>query len=90
MTGKLRLPRRGRDDFLQRRDMAGERAAPCRCRGHRGLRFLADKGLVDRDIAGLGQRFDMGAEIAVGGAGQLFSVWKTPARCRPATRSAPP
>ena len=45
---------------------------PAARRGHGGLRLLADKGLVDRDIAGLGQRLDMGAEIAVGGAGQLF------------------
>src|ERR1700731_251876 len=68
----LRLPGRSRDDFLQRRHMPGERAASRRRGGHRGLRLLADKGLVDRDIAGLRKRFDMGAEIAVGGAGQLF------------------
>jgi len=65
---------RSRDDFLQRRDMARERAAPRRRGGHRGLRFLADKGLFDRDITGLRQRFDMGAEITVGGAGELLQL----------------
>ena len=44
--------------------MPRERATPGRGRGHRGLRLLADKGLVDRDVAGLGQSLDMGAEIA--------------------------
>ena len=52
--------------------MAGEGAAPGGGRGHRGLRLPADKGLIHRNIAGLGKRLDMGAEIAVGGAGQLF------------------
>ncbi len=66
------FPPRRRDDLLQGRDMAGEGAAAGRARGHRGLRLLADKGLVDRDIAGLGQGLDMRAEIAVGGAGQLL------------------
>ena len=70
--------------------MAGERAAPGRGRGHRGLRLLADKGLFDRDIAGLRQRLDMGAEIAVGGAGQLFQPGEFEARRRRAARSAPP
>ena len=52
--------------------MAGEGAAACGGGGHRGLRLLADKGLFDRNIAGLRQRLDMGAEIAVGGAGELL------------------
>ncbi len=47
-------------------------ARPAGGGGHGGLRLLADKGLFDPDIAGLRQRLDMGAEIAVGGAGQLF------------------
>jgi hypothetical protein len=52
--------------------MTGERAAPGRRGGHCGLRLLADKGLFDRDIARLRQRFDMGAEIAVSAA-MIFS-----------------
>ena len=52
--------------------MAGKCAAPGGGGGYRGLRLLADKGLFDRDVAGLRKRLDMGAEIAVGGAGQLF------------------
>ena len=52
--------------------MAGEGAAAGRGSGHRGLRLLADKGLVHRDVAGLRQRLDMGAEIAVGCPGQLL------------------
>src|SRR5229473_2630103 len=74
MMLRLRLPRRGRDDFLQRRDVAGEGAAPRRGGGHRGLRLFADKGLFDRDIACFRQRFDMGAKIPVGGAGELFQL----------------
>ena len=70
------LPARRRDDLLQGRDMAGEGAAALRGRGHRGLRLLADKGLVDRDVAGPRQRLDMGAEIAVGRAGQLLQPGK--------------
>ena len=49
------VPLAARDDLLQGRDMAGKGAAAGRARGHRGLRLLADKGLVDPDIAGLGQ-----------------------------------
>src|ERR1700738_2158991 len=75
-TVKLRLGGRGRDDFLQRWDMGGGGGAGARRRGHRGLRPFADKGLFDRDIARLRQRFDVGAEIAVGGAGQLFQPGK--------------
>src|SRR5258708_11374275 len=74
MARWLRLPPRGRDDFLQRRDMAGERTAPGGSRGHRGLGLFADKGLVDRDIARLRKRLDMGAEIAIGRTGQLFEL----------------
>ena len=69
--------------------MAGERAAAGGGGGHRGLRLLADKGLFDRDVAGLGQRLDMGAEIAVGGAGQLFQPGEFQPG-GPAARSAPP
>src|SRR5438876_11159424 len=65
-----------RDDFLQGRDMAGEGAPARGGRGHRGLRLLADKGLLHRDITGLRQRLDMSAEIAVGGAGQLLQPGK--------------
>ena len=36
-----------RNDLLQRRDMPGEGAAAGRGGGHRGLRLLADEGLVD-------------------------------------------
>src|SRR5271163_21388 len=69
MRSELRLaPRRGRDDLLQCGDMAGEGAAAGGGSSHRGLRFLADEGLVDRDIAGLCKGLDMGAEIAIGGA----------------------
>src|SRR5262249_51621349 len=71
-SAALFIPLAARDDLLQGRDMAGERAAPRGGRGHRGLRFLANEGLVDPDIAGLGQRLDMRAEIAVGGAGELL------------------
>ena len=74
------LTARRRDDFLQRRDMAGEGAAADRSGGHRGLRLLADKGLFDRDIAGLGERLDMGAEIAVGRAGQFLQPGKIQGR----------
>ena len=76
----------GRDDLLQRRDMAGERAAAGGGGGHRGLRLLADKGLVHRDVAGLGQRLDMGAEIAVGGAGELLQPREFQPRGAPAAR----
>jgi hypothetical protein len=31
--------------------------------------LLADESLIDRDVAGLGQRLDRGAKIAIGGAG---------------------
>ena len=82
--------RRGRDDLLQRRDVAGEGAAPGGGRGHRGLRLLADEGLVDGDIAGLRQRLDMRAEIAVGGAGQLLQPGEFEPLRPPAARSAPP
>ena len=53
--------------------MAGEGAAAGGAGGHRGLRLLADKRLVDRDITRFGQRLDMGAEITVGGAVSFFS-----------------
>jgi len=60
--------------------MAGEGAAAGGGRGHRGLRLLADEGLVDRDIAGPGKRFDMGTEIAVGSPGQLLQPGEFQAR----------
>ena len=90
MTASFTPARRGRDDLLQRRDMAGEGAAAGGGGGHRGLRLLADEGLVDRDIARPRQRFDMGAEIAVGGAGQLLQPGEFQPRAPPAARSAPP
>ena len=51
MTGKLHLL--PRNDFLQRRDMAGEGAAAGGGGRYRGLRLLADEGLLHRDVAGL-------------------------------------
>src|SRR6201999_1581946 len=50
----LFIPLAAGDDLLQGRDMAGECASAGRARRHRGLRLLADEGLVDPDIAGLG------------------------------------
>src|SRR5438270_7169439 len=77
LQGEIRLlsfrpGSRSRDDLLQHRHMAGEGAAPRGGGNHCGLRFLADKCLFDRDVAGPCQRFDMSAEIAIGGAGQLL------------------
>ena len=62
--------------------MPGERAAARRGGGNRGLRLLADKRFVDLDVAGLGQRLDMRAEIAVGGAGQLLQFGEFQSRAR--------
>src|ERR1700760_3761148 len=66
------LPLRRGDDLLQGRHMAGEGGAAGGGGDDGGLRLLADKGLVDRDITGLRQGLDMRTEIAVGGAGELL------------------
>src|SRR5205814_220503 len=63
---------RSRDDLLQHRHMADEGAAPRGGGNHCGLRFLADKCLFHRDVAGPCQRFDMSAEIAIGSASEPF------------------
>src|SRR3954471_11753703 len=68
LQGEIRLlsfrpQRRIRDDLLQHRHVAGEGAAPRGGGSHCGLRFLADKCLFDRYVAGPCQCFDMSAEI---------------------------
>src|SRR5206468_10768522 len=61
-----------RDDLAQRRHVAGEGAAPGGSGGHRGLRLLANEGFRHGDITCLRQRFDVSAEIAVGGTGEFL------------------
>lgn len=70
------------NDLLQGRNMPGKRPSAGRGRRHRRLWLLAHKRLLHGDIAGLRQRLDMGAEIAVSGAGELLQAREFEARCR--------
>jgi hypothetical protein len=67
------------DDLAQIGDVLGKRAAADRAHAHAGLRLALLEALFDRDVAGLLQRLEMGAEIAVGRADQRLEPGvKTP------------
>src|SRR6185437_6967634 len=70
-TALAALPCAG-DNLLQKQHMTGQRRPALRRRLDRRARPARHERLVRLDIAGAHEMIDMGAEIAVGGAGQLF------------------
>jgi hypothetical protein len=67
---------RPRDDRLQESDMADEGGSPLRARLDRRARAPCDEGLGHLDIASAGEMIEMGAEIAVGRAGEALQARK--------------